>query len=192
MKPLLLSLLIATAAAAAPPQGPSRSWVETRVNPDSVSSLLAELPRENAEGIWQASADGATVAIIPGHPAGTRGAAASHLIVIIDSPRPAIPPGTVMGWMRATAKPGCYHGAMFTRCEGPSLTTPKDFTFNMADNTHLTFTPVKGGLKIHPWRLLPYAFRFVLREERANLPDDLEGFIRVSPCASPPATPRYL
>lgn len=168
------------------------SWVIEGFSEENAERIISESPLGGAEGIWQASADGAKIAIISGNPPGAKGSIAGYLLVVIDSPRPALQPGTVMGWMRQSAKPRHFEGTLFTKSKGPRLTTPKTVTLRLEDSSHLTFTPEKGGLRFLPWRLLPYMFRSAVREQRSNKPDDLNGFVRLSPPADPPVRPRYL
>ena len=151
-------------------------------------------PGPDVAGIWSATVDGASLAIIPGEPPGApRSFTRSCLIVVLRSPRPGVRPGTVMGWCSPAAKAGYYDCTMFTRCNGSQLSDPKRFTLRLNDSSRLSLIKIHDGLEIVVWKIIPYMFRSFLRE-RHDRPRDLDGFIRqwpVSGCGVP-AAPRYL
>lgn len=172
---------------------PARSWIIEGITPDSVKALLRTEPGPDVAGIWSATADGATMAIIPGEPPGApRSFLRSCLVVVLRSPRPGLRCGTVMGWCRPTAKAGFYDCTMFTRCDGSQLSEPKRFTLRLNDGSRLSLIRVHEGLEVVVWKMLPYMFRSFLRE-RHDRPRDLEGFIRQWPRnGGAPPSPRYL
>ncbi len=113
-------------------------------------------------------------------------------MVIVDSPRPGMRPGTVMGWASPAATPGKWDARIFTRTDGRELHTPRRFTLTLADDNHITFTPASSGIKISLWRMMPYIFRAGVRETAP--PDGLDGLLRLWPPSAdtPPVTPVYL
>lgn len=173
---------------------PGGSWVIEGLTADSVKRVLGISPGPDVAGIWSATADGASLAIIPGEPPGApRSFTRSCLIVVLRSPRPGVRPGTVMGWCSPAAKAGYYDCTMFTRCNGSQLSDPKRFTLRLNDSSRLSLIKIHDGLEIVVWKIIPYMFRSFLRE-RHDRPRDLDGFIRqwpVSGCGVP-AAPRYL
>ena len=181
--------------------GPGRSWVIDGMTADAARAAIGESRAGRAEGIWQATADGALVALIGGDAPGLwRDAADSDgysatrrlLMVIVDSPRPGMRPGTVMGWASPAATPGKWDARIFTRTDGRELHTPRRFTLTLADDNHITFTPASSGIKISLWRMMPYIFRAGVRETAP--PDGLDGLLRLWPPSAdtPPVTPVYL
>lgn len=172
---------------------PSKSWVMDATTEERVKAMLAETPAPHIGGIWSATADGAKVAIISGTPPGLNGNRdMSYLIVALRTPRPAIAPGTVMGWCVASAKAGFYDCTLFTRCHGSELTEPKRFTLRLNDDARLSLIKVRDGLEIVAWKIIPYMFRSFIRE-RHDRPRDLDGLIRLWPDnTGTPPSPRYL
>ncbi len=171
---------------------PEKSWVLAGVSERSMREQLKETRLNPAEGIWSSTDDGARVAIIGGVPPGSkRSLSESYLIVIVESPRPGILPGTVAGVCTPTAKPDTYDCLMYTANEGRSLTKPRRYTLHMADRSHLTMTEVHSGIRVVFGYSLPRInfLRLTSRNDRAT---DLDGFLRVWPTEGPPALPRRL
>lgn len=176
---------------------PAESWRVECTTDSAACAIVERTAGPTVTGIWQATADGARVAVISGSAAGgvPQGAVArgSLLFVILRSPRPGILPGTVMGWATPTAKDGKWDARIFTATDGRTLSKPMRFTLTAGDNSHLQLVPVKKGLKISLWRWLPYMIRpgFTEVDDREK---GLDGFLRVWPpsLTSPPPTPVYL
>ena len=178
---------------------PARSWVLEGWTDSVARARIGESLAGRTQGIWQATADGARVAIVADDaPGQSRSDATGYnapgnvLIVMLDSPRPGIRPGTVAGWASPAATPGRWDARMFTRTDGRELTSPRRFVLTLADDNHLTLTPASDGVKISLHRLLPYFFRSALRQ--SNPPDGMEGFLRLwpTPAGSAPLNPVYL
>lgn len=173
---------------------PAGSWVEEGIDDAAVRRMLTAHPSDPVEGIWTATADGASIAVIPGTPPGAprHVGTLSFLLVILRSPRAGIVPGTVMGWCAPAAKKGYYDSRIFTRCDGRGLSSPKRFTLHLTDNSRLAMTRVHEGVELVPWRILPYMFRSMLRERHDRAPE-LDGMLRVWPLGDgEPLKPRYL
>jgi len=172
---------------------PRSSWIVECADGEAVKRAIGESPGDPLEGIWSTTADGAVVAVVPGVPPGMpRSFAESFLLVILRSPRIAVPAGTVMGWCSPSARRGFYDCHLFTRCRGTELSRPKRFTMRMSDNSHLSLIEVKEGLEVSVWRMLPYMFRRVVRE-RNTRQNDLDGMLRIWPeDRDNPVRPRYL
>lgn len=188
-------LLVATALSvdAKKPKAPEKSWVVEGLTEQSVrASLPSEGSAESIEGLWRMAPGGALVALVPGTPlGGERTLAQGWLMVVLDSPRAVIAPGTVMGWAERAATPGTLRGWMFTGHRADTLTTPRDFRLQLSGPNHLQMTEIKSGLKFTPWRVLPFLYRRGLSEH--SLKDEgLTGLIRVYPLAGPPVSPRRL
>ena len=188
-----VGVVTAMLAFAANPGTPAQSWVEGGVDETSVRAALTSHPSDPVEGIWSATADGARVAIMAGTPPGApKSAGDSYLLIILRSPRAGIESGTVMGWCSPTARKGYYDSRIFTRCDGRTLSSPKQFTLHLTDDARLSITRVHNGMEIVPWRIIPYMFRRVLRE-RHDRASELDGFLRLWPAGiGEPLKPRYL
>lgn len=172
---------------------PRHSWVMPGMTENNAMRLLAETARDPVEGIWDTAGTGTTVAIVAGTPPDTpRTHAATYLIVVVDSPRPRIHPGTVIGVCTPYARPHTYDCLMYTQSDGRQFSAPRRFTLTLADNTHLTMAEVRSGLKAAISFTLPLMRFLRLRiNSRDDRPDGLDGFIRLWPVtATPPATPR--
>lgn len=167
----------------------------------AVTAILRNSGTDGIKGIWKASADGASVAILPASawerlsgtplPSDRYTLAERFVIVLLDSPSPRLQPGTLMGWAEPAAKPGLYKAEIYTRAKGSRLTSPKKFVLSLADDGHITMRAIHKGLVINPWRFLPYMIRGSVRF-RDDTPADLDGFFRIWPEPINPQNPRYL
>lgn len=171
---------------------PEKSWIIAGASERSMRDQLKETRRNPAEGIWSSTDDGARMAIVAGTPPGSkRRLSESYLIVILESPRPGILPGTVAGVCAPTAKPDTYDCMMYTANDGRILTKPRRFTLHMADGSHLTMTEVHSGVRVVFGYSLP-RINFLRLTTRNDRPADLDGFLRVWPSEDPPLLPRRL
>ena len=179
---IVLAVCVAVSAlfyAAQAVELPDSSWVAL---PDateaSVGSLLASDRRDPIEGIWATTTDGSVVAVTAGlSRGGSRTMADTYLMILIDSPHPAIVPGTVMGVLSPLAKPGHYDAEIFTSRKSDRLCKPARFTLSLADRAHITMKEVHSGVKVSFTIRIPYLSRFrVTRVD--DRPDDLDGLIR--------------
>ncbi|MDE7119141.1 MAG: hypothetical protein K2O10_00875 [Muribaculaceae bacterium] len=174
-----------------------RSWIISPFDIDHARQAVTAHASNGLEGIWRASADGATVAIIASDAPGTASAAnadgATLIIVIVESPDPAIAPGTVMGWAKMAAKPGKWDATIFTASANGTLSAPRPFTLTVTDHNHLTMASARTGWRLQLWKALPYLWRSPLGE-RNERERDLDGFIRLWPVdrSTPPPFPTYL
>lgn len=190
----LTTLTLSLTAFGASGEMPAESWVSEFNCAETVMRAVEESPCDKIEGLWRTTADGARVAVVRGNPPGTpRGLSdVMLLLVLVKSPRPAVVPGTVMGWCTPAAKSGYYDCTMFTACNGPVLSKPARFTLHLTDGSHLSAIVVRDGVEFVAWKLLPYMFRSMLRE-RHDRPRDLDGMLRVWPIdVDNPLSPRYL
>lgn len=180
---------------------PQKSWVIAGFNDSTARAAIGESPAGPAEGIWQATADGARVALVAGDVAGLWRADMGEapysgvrrlLMVILDSTRPGLRPGTVMGWATPSATPGKWEAQIFTRTDGRELDTPRKFTLTLADANHISFAAASSGFKLRLWKLIPYFFRSALTETPEK--EGHEGLLRLwpPPADAPPLTPVYL
>lgn len=192
---LLLLPLSAGAKTAASRQGePRASWVLPGCTADSLRSLIDSSAAMQIHGIWSATADGATLALIPGTlPSASPAAAPVALLVIVQSPRALFRPGTVCGWLYPTARPGVFDARIFSSRSGAVLTEPRKFTVSVVDADRLEVVPRRSRLEFRPLRMLPFMYRipFVIRQSRQQEPSD--GLLRIWPAPSvSPSVPRYL
>ncbi|MBD5224699.1 MAG: hypothetical protein HDS68_01860 [Bacteroidales bacterium] len=171
---------------------PEKSWVIPDVSERSMREHLKETRLNASEGIWSSTDDGARVAIVAGTPPGSkRRLSESYLIVILDSPRPGIRPGTVAGVCAPAARPDTYDCMMYTANDGRILSKPQRFTLQMADRSHLTMTEVHSGVRVVFGYSLP-RINFLRLTTRNDRPADLDGFLRIWPAEGPPSLPRRL
>lgn len=163
---------------------------------DSVRSRLSQLPLDQFEGLWRMSQDGALLAIerhtdtsAPASDMNT-----GYRIVMIQSPTRHPRPGTLVGYATATAKAGIYEARIYTSLtDRLGLERPRRFLIHI-DNTGSRFhiRPIRSGIKLNLWRMLPYMFRYSIRI-KSDRPDDIDGATRVYPLSdAEPIAPRYL
>ncbi len=160
---------------------------------DSVDARISALPACPAEGVWQLPAGGATFAIERCE-ATTDVAPARLRMVMIRSPWRSIRPGTLLGHIEPTVKPGVYEARIYSGlAQRTGLNIPRPFTLRIDDDgTTLTFVPFKSPLKINLFRLLPYMYRRVVEPQKSR-PEGLNGAVKIAPRADGhPLTPVYL
>lgn len=161
---------------------------------DSVRARMAASPLHIVEGLWRFPADGGLMAVERCDLGGEREGASQYRLVVVDAANRILSPGTVMGYLWATAKRGVYEARIYTSVnrEGTQLCNPKYFTLTLDDQeSRLSFRKHKTGVRLNLWRLLPFMFRFsVVRQD--NRPDDLDGCVREYPMPALPAEPIYL
>lgn len=176
-------------------QLPNQSIVLKGYEYHNVTTRLSQAPLHDIEGIWQFVDNGTTIAIEQFNPDVIAGVQ-SHLyrIVIINSARLSIEPGTVMGYASATTKENCFDARIFTdgKLNG-ILSIPQTFTLNLTDDaSRLSFNEYKTEVKINLWRLIPYIYRVGVSVKNTR-PKGLDGCIKIYPkTTSVPINPRYL
>ena len=164
-------------------------------NPDTVRAAMKRRPLHRVEGIWAFPSDGASVAIERYSPPGTIGdEAVRYRMVILRSPCRSLRPGTLVGYLSATSKPGVYAAEIYTSGNGgATLSKPKSFTLTLIDDAHLSFRQHSRKVRVNLWRLIPYMSRINLRISDSDAPSDLDGCTRVFPRPlSGPVEPIYL
>lgn len=175
---------------------------EEKMLTDSViMEILRHEGTDGIKGIWQSSAGGSSVAILPlaawerrygkAFPQKALSLSTDFIIVLLDSPSPRLQPGTIMGWAVPAAKPGMYEAIIYTKEAKFKLTGPKKFVMQLADDGHLSLRAIHKGVIINPWRFLPYMIRGAIKF-RDDTPQDMNGFFRIWPVPSNPHQPRYL
>lgn len=193
----LLSAAVAAVVAVAPVAQASgaehvgaTSWKVKTATVEALKAAVEAKASDEAEGVWRMTEDGTVVGIVEGAVAGgkqrgggaegalTREADRTLLIVVLKSGRASVEAGTVVGWMRPTAKPGYYQGKMFTRCYAGEFSRPKPFTLHKADANHLTMKEQKNGWRFLPWRMLPWMFRRAVQKVDTR-DQGMEGMVRV-------------
>ena len=171
---------------------PSESQVLEGYDYNNVITRMKQSPLHNIEGVWQFLDSGTKIAIEQANDDVANSPLHQYLyrIVIIKADQLSISSGTVMGYLRATAKQGYYDAQIYTHhgLEG-FLSIPKTFTLILDDNT-LVFNEYKTEIKINLWRLIPYIYRVGVSVKDTR-PKGLDGCVRIYP-QSKPLTPRYL
>lgn len=109
-------------------------------------------------------------------------------IEVVDSPDRSVLPGTVIGRATQSAVKGKYNASVVT---DPASGSGKmrSFTLVLNDREHLSFVENKKGLRINPWRLLPYMFRGVVNRVDTRA-DNLDGAVRHLPPGQSDREPR--
>lgn len=160
---------------------------------DSTARRLMALPLCPVEGIWQMTDGGATFVIERAEPS-TDIAPANLRMVMLRSPWRSIRPGTVLGHLQPTAKPGVYEARLYSSlAQRTGLSLPRSFLLKIDERREvLTFAPFKSPIKFNLFRMLPYMFRRAVTLQQSR-PDDLRGAVRVVPAADGhPLSPVYL
>lgn len=161
--------------------------------PDSVARRLESLPLCPAEGIWQMTDGGALFAIERAEPE-TSLAPARMRMVMLRSPWRTVRPGTVIGHLQPTPKPGVYEARLYTDfARRTGLSIPRGFTLTLnSEGSTMTIQPFKFILKVNVFRLLPYMYRRIIEPQKSR-PDGLSGAVKIAPAFdSHPLSPVYL
>lgn len=195
LMPLLAMLPFTTAAKSWDAAIPATSVVANGYdNIDIVKSRLAASPLNHLEGIWKLGGEQTVVAIerCP-NPAIVSPGMEIYQIVIIDSPRCSITPGTTLGYAVASGRRNTYDARLYTSTIRNLLHRHARFTLTLdADETHLNLSPVKSQWKI----LLRNTFHFLMRIGVYHDPQvnsDINGFTRLFPASTGrPDQPVYL
>lgn len=171
MRPLLLLFLLLLMTAS-----PAYGGAPRLMAPDSVCSGQAAGP----EGLWRMGADGAVFAV--GREPGSRGA---YVLTLISSPDLTIPSGTAFGTMTATGRPFTYDASLSKSLSGRghklSRKSYRDFVVEYSPESGLlTFTAYHRGRTLNVVRLLPYLFRFSIKESDSR-PRGIDAACRISP-----------
>lgn len=171
MRPLLLLFLLLLMTAS-----PAYGGAPRLMAPDSVCSGQAAGP----EGLWRIGADGAVFAV--GREPGSRGA---YVLTLISSPDLTIPSGTAFGTMTATGRPFTYDASLSKSLSGRghklSRKSYRDFVVEYSPESGLlTFTAYHRGRTLNVVRLLPYLFRFSIKESDSR-PRGIDAACRISP-----------
>lgn len=176
-------------------QLPCQSMVLKGYEYDDVITRLSQAPLHDIEGIWQFVDNGTTIAIEQFNPDVIAGEQSFlYRIVIINSARLSIEPGTIMGYASATTKENCFDARIFTNGKlNGILSLPQTFTLNLTDDaSRLTFNEYKKEIKINLWKFIPYIYRVGISVKDTR-PKGLDGCIKIYPkTASAPISPRYL
>ena len=171
MRPLLLLFLLLLMTAS-----PAYGGAPRLMAPDSVCSGQGAGP----EGLWRMGADGAVFAV--GREPGSRGA---YVLTLISSPDLTIPSGTAFGTMTATGRPFTYDASLSKSLSGRghklSRKSYRDFVVEYSPESGLlTFTAYHRGRTLNVVRLLPYLFRFSIKESDSR-PRGIDAACRISP-----------
>lgn len=124
----------------------------------------------------------------------TENPATVYRMVVIRAADRRLRPGTVMGYLTATAKRDTYDARIYTSRSlgGTALYAPKTYTLTLTDSdTRISLRRYGTKMVFNWWRLLPYMYRYVF-SRRDREPGDIEGCVRVYPDPDIPLTPRYL
>ena len=202
--PLILLIIWLLPSSAAGAGKDKRNELPRFLNVD-VDSLVRHICTDSGTdeigGIWQSTIDGSTVGIVPAYawahatgaplPERERTNSAEWLLIFIDTPMPRVQPGTIAGWFTLTAQPRTYDARLFTKRSKNEFKRPKQFILTLHDETHLSLRKIHKGVKVNPWRFLPYFIRGSFSSQD-DTPKNLDGFLKVWPEPAHPISPRYL
>jgi len=132
------------------------------------------------EGVWLMSADGAMIAI-----ESESGNAGSYKVTLVDSPDFTVRPGTPLGTLTATARPGVYDLTLTTvpglrKDYKDRLGRRHNYILETKENGRFTLSAYHRGRRISLRRWLPYLFR-VSVVENATRPEGIDGAVRIYP-----------
>lgn len=159
---------------------------------DSIKSSMSSRPLLPLEGIWELTSDGAMIYIehVKDH---RRGHTSAYRLTALSMPDRSIAPGTIMGTAAESSDSRKFDAKIYTKSSDGHLTSPADFILTLNDdNTRMSMSHYRRGLRVNLWRMVPYMFRYSvgMRDER---PRGIDGMIKVYPRpSSRAATPRYL
>ncbi len=178
---LLLNCVFASAAEFIPESSRVLSGYEDR---DIVERRLKLLPLHDVEGVWQWVDNGSVIAIERYKPEGMPySEMCSYRMIILRSPRLSVRPGTVMGYINATAKRNYYEASIYTDFDGGTvLFNAKRFVLTL-DGRRMSFAKMKSSVKVNLWRLAPYMFRYSITRREDNV-KGLDGCIKLFPDSS--------
>lgn len=160
---------------------------------DSVARRLGSLPLCPIEGLWQMTDGGALFAVERADHS-TKIAPVRLRMIMVRSPRRSIRPGTVIGHLQPTPKPGVYEARLYSdMARRAGLSVPRGFTLTLnADASTMTIEPFRFFLKVNVFRLLPYMYRRIIEPQKSR-PDGLTGAVKVAPATDGhPLSPVYL
>lgn len=187
---LLWSCIFASATGFMPESSCVLSGYEDR---DIVERRLKLLPLHDIEGIWQWVDNGSVIVIERYCPENVpHSEMYSYRMIVLRSPRLSVRPGTVMGYINATAKRNCYEAGIYTDFDGGTvLFNAKRFVLTL-DGRRMSFAKRKSSVKVNLWRLAPYMFRYSITRRDDNM-KGLDGCVKLYPDSSEePLAPRYL
>lgn len=200
MKRITLSAICLTVALALAAESPflrempgSSTLIDGYESADSVGRRMAAMPLCPLEGVWEMADNGAVFAVERAEPS-TAIAPARMRMVMVRSPWRSIRPGSLIGHVVTTAKPGVYEARLYSSAaQKTGLAIPRRFTIELgSDGRVLMMKPFKSPLKVNLFRLLPYMYRRVITPQQSR-PDGLDGAVKIFPRqASHPLSPVYL
>lgn len=163
---------------------PEKSVVLPGIDEDSMRTRLGESDMQPLEGIWHYPAEQMTLAIEKCSPSDHQMA---YRLIMIESRDTYLLPGTVIGYVEASAVGGKYRLWLYTQRDRTTLLRPMQCVATLsADASTLTFDPPKWRVKVRVnlARFLPRLFRSVSitpEKEKETLP---EGFRKIFPAAN--------
>lgn len=143
---------------------------------DSIAALFADRALDPVEGVWQWPDDGAVILI-------SRHTASSFTITLLDSPRPEVPPGKVIGKLISAPELGHYDCRLQSSSLGAGSPSSNDCHVSISDSDFLIFSPYRRHDSLSIKRLIPYMFRLGL--VRSSRPNRLDGPRRIYPPSTP-------
>ena len=162
MRPSLISLLLALLPLmmAARSGVPARSVVLDGIDVDSMRVRLDETDMQPLEGIWYYPNEEMTLGIERYHGKHNIG----YRIILLESPDINVMPGTVIGYIAATAVDSKYQLWLYSQRDRVTLIKPLECVATLDDAaTTLTFDPPhwKVKVRLNVARFLPTLFNAV-------------------------------
>ncbi|MDE5750212.1 MAG: hypothetical protein K2H87_05525, partial [Duncaniella sp.] len=186
---LLLILLLAGPAvrAATPLEAAARRIGEVRAgyhDPDSLRAAMASRPLLPAEGLWEFTGHGSTVAVelLSSHPD-------IYGVTLVYASDLSLLPGTLLGCLTPMAEAGWFDARLMRELSPSPRSLPRHSTFTLrlsADGAYMRIEPYGDTVKLDWWRLLiPSRRRNPLVRHGHDRPD-ATGFRRLYPEPDPP------
>lgn len=149
---------------------------------DSISKMFSDRVVDNVEGVWRFPRGGAVLLIC-------KSSVSSYDILILDSPRLDMKPGTKIGEMYETPKKNTYDGNLKLKSLGKSIKLKSsDMVFKVTEDGYLCLYPYKTGYSISFKRLF-YRLLKISIIDNGDKPDGLTGAKRVFPPVENPRDP---
>lgn len=115
------------------------------------------------------------------------------VLTLVDCPDPLVETPAVIGSGVYAGAADTYNIDLKTMSDAVSKKTKirsVKYVAKLINNSRLSLTPYSTSIKISPWRLIPYMFRFSLSKEKA--PSGIDGAIKIWPPLGSPEFPVVL
>lgn len=181
------------------PELPQVAETDTCYAFDQVCARMMHKALHPVEGVWQLTSNGACIAIERYDNGAPRSVTDDVLyrMVLIESPDRAARSGTIIGYLRPSAKENVFNARIYTSIVNGRICNPHGFMMQVEEKStdtgmvsSLVLVQDSPRFQINVWKLLPYLYRRVLRRNAPR--QEVDGCVRVFPEPAKPRFPRYL